>query len=604
VTHEHVLLAIREFDDLGAVAFHKKYGYGYGDTVRYFIHYEGREYPAKGIFGVAHTLGLGEKLETLSGGTGLNPYLEQLGFEVVDHSPELSSVSTVPQSLFLVPASSDAARENFARSVAQPVPSETYRNVAPPEFLVDSGVAESHEPLFLWGCFAGGARERTWEQLSPGDFIVFVQGGRFVAVSQVVAKARASALSHAIWREDESEPFELVYSLTRPDQVDIAQTELSDWLPSLVRGFMRLGTDREAAIVHQFGSIENFVNEKLLGKTPDPITWWVNQGFTYLQERDGGYLWAPQHAKDGGPRPYWTTMTEAKPGDRIVHYKDSAIRAVSRASSAAEDAIRPGELPEETWGQEGWLLRSAYEELAQPIPLNSFDPSWLRPTSGPFDITGRAKQGYLFRVSDDFGRELARMIDQQQLAPPQQGSDDTLGGLMRWTHLSREDLEELIELLKTRRQVILHGPPGSGKTWVAEALARYLTDNPLESDETNGRLELVQFHQSYGYEDFMQGIRPVTSDDGRLEYRVLPGILMRFIEQDGWDRDLDYVLVIDEINRGNISRIFGELLLLLEYRGKQVRLPYAEAGAPKFRLPPNLLIIGTMNTAEPIASLD
>jgi len=105
----------------------------------------------------------------------------------------------------------------------------------------------------------------------------------------------------------------------------------------------------------------------------EPITWWVNQGQTYLQERDGGYMWAPKRSKGAGvgPRPYWTTMTEVRPGDRIAHYRNGAIRAVSRATSAAEDTTRPGELPAEAWEHEGWLVRTEYLELVNPLRLDA-----------------------------------------------------------------------------------------------------------------------------------------------------------------------------------------------------------------------------------------
>lgn len=153
-------------------------------------------------------------------------------------------------------------------------------------------------------------------------------------------------------------------------------------------------------------ALDELLSTRLVRTEPGRIRWWVNQGQTYLQERDGRYLWAPQHAKDGGPRPYWTTMTHVQPGDRIVHYRNGAIRAVSRAWTSGQEAVRPGELPEGPWGHDGWLVRSRYEQLAEPIRLDSIGSEWLTPDSGPFDVNGKVKQGYLFSVSDEFGEEL------------------------------------------------------------------------------------------------------------------------------------------------------------------------------------------------------
>jgi len=105
---------------------------------------------------------------------------------------------------------------------------------------------------------------------------------------------------------------------------------------------------------------------------------------------------------------------------------------------------------------------------------------------------------------------------------------------------------------------------------------------------------IVQFHQSYGYEDFVQGIRPKTSEQGQLTYRTEPGIFKVFCDA-ARKSSRPFVMVIDEINRGNISRIFGELLFLLEYRNKIVPLPYDHSD---FSIPSNVYIIGTMNTTD------
>ena len=182
--------------------------------------------------------------------------------------------------------------------------------------------------------------------------------------------------------------------------------------------------------------------------------------------------------------------------------------------------------------------------------------------------------------------------------PPEIGSLDDLAVQ---THLELTDLVEVESLLLDKKQIIFEGPPGSGKTYLADLFARYFTENPLEG-EHDERIEVVQFHQSYGYEDFVQGIRPVTDGEGRLQYRVMPGIFLQHCERARANPDKRFVLIIDEINRGNLSRIFGELLMLLEYRDKKVRLPYAVgdgvAEQSHLQIPPNLYLIGTMNSTD------
>lgn len=165
-------------------------------------------------------------------------------------------------------------------------------------------------------------------------------------------------------------------------------------------------------------------------------------------------------------------------------------------------------------------------------------------------------------------------------------------------HADGSWLDELVLTLNERRQVILEGPPGTGKTFVVRELMRAcgLTDNEWT---------LVQFHPTYSYEDFVEGFRPNANagGEGKPGLSVEPGPLRRLAKEASEASDRPYVLVIDEINRANIAKVFGELYFLLEYRNEKMDLVYS--GADRFSLPENLFIIGTMNTADrSIALLD
>ena len=156
----------------------------------------------------------------------------------------------------------------------------------------------------------------------------------------------------------------------------------------------------------------------------------------------------------------------------------------------------------------------------------------------------------------------------------------------------------VIKLLKYKPQIILQGPPGTGKTREAKRIAKALLGlGENDSLEGNEQFKLIQFHPSYSYEDFVRGIIAETVDE-KIKYSVKDKILGSFAQEALKDKDKTYVLVIDEINRANLSAVLGELIYALEYRGEAVQSMYAIDRENNLILPPNLYIIGTMNTAD------
>ncbi|MGW4276963.1 DUF4357 domain-containing protein [Streptomyces seoulensis] len=152
-------------------------------------------------------------------------------------------------------------------------------------------------------------------------------------------------------------------------------------------------------------------------------------------------------------------------------------------------------------------------------------------------------------------------------------------------------LREVRDLLWDERQVVLYGPPGTGKTYLALKLAEFLGGGPEQ-------VKLVQFHPSYAYEDFFEGFRPQEDPRTReVAFRLTAGPLRELADtasREG-NRHVPHFLVVDEINRAHLAKVFGELYFLLEYRNKSVRLTYS---GDDFALPPNLFVIATMNTAD------
>jgi AAA domain (dynein-related subfamily)/Mrr N-terminal domain len=165
----------------------------------------------------------------------------------------------------------------------------------------------------------------------------------------------------------------------------------------------------------------------------------------------------------------------------------------------------------------------------------------------------------------------------------------TIKDFTRETGFPAATVERWLSRLGRKMQIILQGPPGTGKTFLAERLARVIVSG------ARGFSDVVQFHPSYGYEDFMQGIRPRVLS-GQLNYELEAGRFLAFCEKaSSAPEGAPCVLIIDEVNRADLSRVFGELMYLLEYRDKEIPLA---AGGARFRIPKNVYLIGTMNTAD------
>jgi 5-methylcytosine-specific restriction protein B len=321
----------------------------------------------------------------------------------------------------------------------------------------------------------------------------------------------------------------------------------------------------------------------------------------------------------GGPGPQSRVHSEIQRGDRAKQRVARALRHVLYDSDRDEAQRIDDVLTDEEWKVYGlgesllvkalavvyperWLPVFPYagskgkKRLAQApvLGIEPFDDDVLGTTGTRTVEANRRLRDVLEPVLPDDpwaqGQFLYWLRDR---AAAEEAPIVGLRGLAKELLLEEQWLEDTVELLRDKRQLILYGPPGTGKTYVARKLAQHVAQDP-------SRVTVVQFHPSYSYEDFVEGYRPTPSSDGTVAFELRNGPLRRIAEAAD-ESEADWCLLIDEINRGNIAKVFGELYYLLEYRDDQIELQYGES----FQLPKNLYVIGTMNTADrSIALLD
>ena len=194
-------------------------------------------------------------------------------------------------------------------------------------------------------------------------------------------------------------------------------------------------------------------------------------------------------------------------------------------------------------------------------------------------------QSLLWAIQDEEPVSPVTSVADDEAETTEPPSLDELASELMW---EPDRLRMVIHGLEDKGQVIFQGPPGTGKTYVARRIAQWYR-------QQGGDYRIVQFHPSYTYEDFVEGFRPARAGDGQVGFDLVKGSLRLVAEQAQDNPDATFILVIDEINRGNVAKVLGELYFLLEYRDEAVNLQYSRE---PFQLPKNLWFIGTMNTTD------
>jgi 5-methylcytosine-specific restriction protein B len=265
----------------------------------------------------------------------------------------------------------------------------------------------------------------------------------------------------------------------------------------------------------------------------------------------------------------WQFTNEIKAGD-IVYAKKGMRKIIGRGIVESDYIFDTGRDEYKHIRKIKWTHNGEWEHPGQAVVKTLTDIT-------PY--TDYVQKLEALFIDDDS----ADVIEEKEIVYDPYTEDDFLSEVF----MDAERYSTLVNLIKTKKNIILQGAPGVGKTFAAKRLAF-----SIMGQKDTSRVMMVQFHQSYSYEDFIMGFRP--SKDG---FELTPGPFYQFCKTAQDDDERDYFFIIDEINRGNVSKIFGELMMLIEKekRGEKLRLLYSNE---LFSVPKNVFIIGMMNTAD------
>jgi 5-methylcytosine-specific restriction protein B len=319
----------------------------------------------------------------------------------------------------------------------------------------------------------------------------------------------------------------------------------------------------------------------LLG-LPPPVTsqinyWWLNanpkiwslsnlrvgeeQGYTLLNE-------------NGNKRRIYQNFLDARKGDLVIGYESTPVRQIVSICRIARE--NDGES----------LYFEKVEGLSTPIDYSTIK-DFPELKNMEYMVNPQGSLFKLSKVEYEMLLDIIRDYNPNPVSRSEQKNEYTKQNFLQDVYLSEEGYDSLCSLLHHKKNVILQGAPGVGKTFTAKRLA-YSILGRINDDN----VKAVQFHQNYSYEDFIMGYKPDESG-----FKLCYGVFYQFCQQAENHPDDEYFFIIDEINRGNLSKIFGELLMMIEkdYRGEKMTMVYSGL---TFSVPKNLYIIGMMNTAD------
>ncbi|WP_303051783.1 AAA family ATPase [uncultured Dialister sp.] len=303
--------------------------------------------------------------------------------------------------------------------------------------------------------------------------------------------------------------------------------------------------------------------------------WWLNANpkiWSFSNLQTGHVQEYTLFNENGNKRRVFQNFLDARAGDLVIGYESNPVKQVVALAkvSAANDGKK--------------ICFEKTESLVNPIDYRTLKEC---PELQQMEFF-QNPNGTFFKLTKDEYEFIMDMIrEENPLTSKDMNTPYTKKDFLSEVYMSKNQYDRLSGVLLNKMNLILQGAPGVGKTFAAKRLAY-----SLMGEKDDSRIEFIQFHQNYSYEDFVMGYRP-SGDSFELKH----GIFYQFCKKAENQPDKKFFFIIDEINRGNLSKIFGELLMLIEkdYRGTKATLAYN--GMP-FSVPKNLYIIGMMNTAD------